>query len=88
MDREEVIRMARDAGFREDEFIGGPRKGKVSIFDFGDVDIYSNLERFAALVAAAERDRCAKVLDKLMRGDFSVRDSGINASVKAIRALT
>lgn len=63
--REDVIRMAQEAGFREDEFTGGPRKGKVSIFDFGDVDIYSNLERFAALVAAAERERCAKVCDDM-----------------------
>ena len=38
MDREEIIRMAREAGI-------GPVYG------------YESIERFAALVAAAERDR-------------------------------
>ena len=46
MKREDVIRMAREAGF------GGDAAAFGSIPEF--------LERFAALVAAAEREACAK----------------------------
>ena len=46
MDREEIIRMAREAGI-------GPVYG------------YESIERFAALVAAHEREACAKVCDVL-----------------------
>ncbi len=44
MDREEIIRMAREAGI-------GPVYG------------YESIERFAALVAAAECEECAKVVE-------------------------
>ena len=53
MDREEIIRMAREAGFDP--------------HDMSD-DFTCNLEdieRFASLVAAAEREACAKVCDVL-----------------------
>ena len=49
MNREEVIRMAREAGI-------SPIKGRIGD-DFMDVH-WSELERFAVLVAAAERERC------------------------------
>jgi hypothetical protein len=44
MTRDEVIRLARDAGLT----------GLV------EADVIENFERFAALVAAAEREACAK----------------------------
>ena len=47
MAHDEVTRMARDAGFQ---------KGWTNLWA-------ENLERFAALVAAAEREACAKVCD-------------------------
>jgi hypothetical protein len=49
MTREDIIRMAREAGFSEHDGIvtGG----------------MTDLERFAALVAAAEREACAKVCE-------------------------
>ena len=53
MTREEIIRMAREAGFDP--------------HDMSD-DFTCNLEdieRFASLVAAAEREACAKVCDVL-----------------------
>ena len=53
MDREEIIRMAREAGFDP--------------HDMSD-DFTCNLmdiERFAALVAAYEREACAKVCEGL-----------------------
>jgi hypothetical protein len=50
MTRDDIIRMAREA-------------------EFESVDIYANhygaLMRFAALVAAAEREACAKVCDDI-----------------------
>ena len=46
MDREEIIRMAREAGI-------GPIYG------------YESIERFAALVAAAECEACAELCDVL-----------------------
>ena len=48
MNREDIIRMAREAGIGWGEKLGG-------MPDF--------LERFAALVASAEREACAKVAD-------------------------
>ena len=48
MDREDIIRMAREAGFTE---------GDMSLFP-------DTIAHFAALVAAAEREAIAKSLDK------------------------
>jgi hypothetical protein len=46
MTRDDIIRMAREAGWKSSA-----------------QDIYPPLERFAALVAAAEREACARLLD-------------------------
>jgi len=53
MNRDDIIRMAREAGFTELEFYGN----KVG------TNPTACLERFAELVAAAEREACAKVCD-------------------------
>ena len=53
MDREEIIRMAREAGFQVYET-------DVWITDGWWLE---ELERFAALVASHEREACAKVCD-------------------------
>ena len=53
MDREEIIRMAREAGFEVYET-------DVWITDGWWLE---ELERFAALVAAHEREACAKVAE-------------------------
>ena len=50
MNRDEIIRMAREAGLE--------RNG------YWEFDM-NRLERFAALVAAAEREACAKVCEEL-----------------------
>jgi hypothetical protein len=78
MTRDDVIRMAREAGWT------GPEE---------NVDYTNMLKRFAALVAAAEREACAKVCDerKLPRlPDSSEFDHLYNQAVshcaKAIRA--
>jgi hypothetical protein len=49
MTREDIIRMAREAGI-EDAYFHTPHPGVIA-----------QLERFASLVAAAEREACAKV---------------------------
>jgi len=46
MDREDIIRMARESGIIQPEIV------------------FTHLERFAALVAAHEREACAKVCDE------------------------
>jgi hypothetical protein len=50
MDREDIIRMAGGAGFASPD-------GSFITWDASD----EQLERFAALVAAAEREACAKL---------------------------
>ena len=49
MNRDDIIRMAREAG--------------GSIDDPSDLLTLSNLERFAALVVAAEREECVKAVE-------------------------
>lgn len=56
MDKEDIIRMAREAGWEmDDSCVLEPQV--VWYISQGQ------LERFAALVAAAEREACAKRLD-------------------------
>ena len=52
MDREEIIRMAREAGFRDTT---------DSIVALGVS--WEQVQRFAALIAAAEREACAKAVE-------------------------
>ena len=52
MNREDIIRMARECQF-------------AHYYESGDLVAMPQLERFAALVAAAEREACAKVCDVL-----------------------
>jgi hypothetical protein len=64
MNREDIIRMAREAGLTE---FGGYTE--------------QNIERFAALVAAAEREACAKVCDDWPNGRDDVYSIG--AAIRA-----
>ena len=74
MNREDIIRMAREAGFKHPEAVG-------QCEDFA----YFDLERFAALVAAAEREACAKVCDEYSAvGKIEEFDRGWLACAKAI----
>ena len=79
MDREDIIRMAREAGVsiraHYDETGSTPQE----------------LERFAALVAAAEREACAKLCDDIRRmGGYSAEtpdwERGTGHCADAIRA--
>jgi hypothetical protein len=56
MNRDDIIRMAKEAG------------GHIAELPNGDAwmfDEAEQLERFAALVAATERDRCILILERL-----------------------
>ena len=72
MTRDDIIRMAREAEMGEPLELG--------VNDYWAV-FTSDLERFAALVAAAEREACAKVCDDWPNGRDDVYSIGV-----AIRA--
>ena len=80
MTQDEIIRMAREAGFdvdeglfpfeaAEDKYIGTER----------------TLERFAALVAAHEREACAKVCEEGWKEGLGAKYQG-DVFAEAIRA--
>ena len=75
MNREDIIRMAREAGLRLDKHNGG----------FVD---QSELLRFAALVAAAEREACAALLEAngMRCGEESLSRLILETNAAAIRA--
>ena len=76
MNREDILQLAREAGFR----VGPSRDGPDDVWGVG-----ANLERFAALVAAAEREACAKVCDE--KADEANWESYyVHACSEAIRA--
>ena len=54
MDREDIIRMAQECQF-------------AHYYESGDLVAMPQLERFAALIAAAEREACAKVCDAVQK---------------------
>ncbi len=73
MTRDDIIRMAREAGFSE---------WAVSLSEMP-----KHLERFAALVAAAEREACAKVCESLITdGDIYPGNFVLEACAKSIRS--
>jgi len=72
MRKSEIVRMAEEAGMMRDENVWFS-KNRFHI----DVDM-ADLERFAKLVAAAEREECAKVCDARDAAycAFSIRERG------------
>ena len=75
MDREDIIRMARECQF-------------AHYYESGDLVAMPQLERFAALVAKHERRACAKVCEELLTiissGDEHM--DGVTDCIAAIRA--
>lgn len=70
MNRDDIVKFASDAGITmEDE-----NTGEYSAFD-------QELERFAELVAAAEREECAKVCDGRKQEGLSM--DGCATSIRA-----
>ena len=64
MTREEIIEMARQAGFVTNEI----KSYVISPYTSEDQDLYQELEAFATLVASAEREACAKVCEEYAIG--------------------
>jgi len=65
MTKDDIIRMAREAGWDINDLI--------DVFDFG-----VRLEAFANLVAAAEREACAKLFD-----NHNVWDEEVGERIRA-----
>lgn len=63
IDREEIIRMAREAGILE----------PIELLESNQwrQDTIRELERFAALVVAAEREACAQICDRYAMADHA-----------------
>jgi 5,10-methylenetetrahydrofolate reductase len=66
MTKEDIIRMAREAGINVEQGF---------LLRFAGVE--DDLERFAALVAAHEREDCAKVCDDWPNGRDDVYSIGV-----------
>ena len=80
MNRDEIVRMARDVGAAQPESLYGRTDYVVMTI--------SELERFAALVAASEREACAVIAEKTVCDTHlptGVKIYGYKAAV-AIRA--
>ena len=67
MNRDDVIRMAREAGF---EVMDEDAHHYAHITDTL-CNIDTAVERFAALVAAHEREQCAKVIERECHDDMT-----------------
>lgn len=67
MTRDEIIKLAREAGFHNS--LDGSIKAPWAEGE----DLTEELERFAALAVAAEREACAKVADQQYRVQEAVR---------------
>ena len=72
MTRDDIIRMAREAGAMFDHMTWVER------------DLAPVFERFAALVAAAEREACARVLDEM--ADDMVREMEPSPAIAYVRS--
>ena len=80
MTRDEIIRMAREAGMEVHERKGEIRIGSAVITG---CDSTEQVTRFAALVAAAERDRVCKIVY-----GKCISDNNAFEIVQAIKAVT
>ena len=72
MNRDTIIKLAREAGWDE---MGADLWGAA--FD-GAMSIHA-LERFSALVAAAEREACAKTVEAMVHGNVRTCAASIRA---------
>jgi hypothetical protein len=80
MNREDIIRMAREAGC--------PVAG-IGPMTFDDKQLALMLERFAALVASAEREACIKACEQVTADlkNYAPAFEGITAEIKFVRNI-
>jgi len=77
---DDIIKLALEAGFCKDSNGIYSRRAVTP-----DSDLLPSLERFAALVAAAEREACAKLCEKML-GVFHPTEVITTRCAAAIRA--
>ena len=77
MNRDEIIRMAREASNTPIDHHATP-----------DLFGVSQIERFAALVAAAEREACAELCERMARriNSLDIRTAALEMAAENIRA--
>ena len=80
MTRDDIIRMAREAGFVR--VVATHTDGSLTT----TVAPIEELERFAALVAAAEREACAKLCEEMARRHDDIRRAALEVVAEWIRA--
>ena len=80
MTQDEIIRMAREAGFPFNKY------GLLQCDDGGEIDVADILKRFAALVAAAEREACAGICDRF--AERHMHPAECAAAIRARKDLT
>lgn len=90
MTKDDILRMAREAGFHAGTvFMTGHEP--LHFVEPITANSFAAFERFAALVAAAEREQCAKVckdemIDEEQCNDDVAYNAGCNDCAAAIRA--
>jgi hypothetical protein len=75
MNRDDIIRLAREAGFL---YVSDP-EDPVLITDDPDCIVTAELERFAALVAAHEREACAQLVEHIYKAGGGTYGDAIRA---------
>ena len=70
MNQDEIVRMARKAGFEI---------GSVTNAIYAPTSCEMELTRFAELVAAAEREACAKAVEDMVHGNVKTCAAAIRA---------
>lgn len=81
MNRDDIIRVAKEAGFNQ--ILATNAGADVWIDDGFYVEEF---ERFAALVAAAEREACAKVCFDMAQRHDDIRSAALEMASEYIRA--
>jgi len=78
MTRDEITRMAREAGFPFTKY------GALECDEDGEIDADEMFERFAALVAAATREECAALCDRFQARDVGMQPAECAAAIRAM----
>lgn len=73
MNRDDIIKMAREAGLHSAVLLH-IYEGKEAALTDSEQDELRRLERFAALVASAERAECATVCEEFYSVEFIAQD--------------
>jgi hypothetical protein len=88
MTQDEVIAMAREAGFRTGNITTSSGEQTPFIAPISATHCLPEVLRFAALVAAAEREACAQVCESFKQGNSAtyIDDDWADMCAQAIRA--